>query len=310
MSPAPSNPTPQPRKLPALSAGTWATLAGLVLIYGPLLYHWVHGWLFKSVSIEHEYYSHGMLGLPLAAYYVWQQRPRWTALPDRHNLFGAVLLGFAAALYFTGLADLVNLSLWVLLVGLALWLKGGAGLKLQAFALVLVLLATPTDLPYLVTTQVLPLQQAIASLIGLFLNLVGKTAVVDSIYVYFPDGATIEVAPYCAGLKLLFTNVYVVLMLLYWTGVWRSLSRSLTLVGLTVFLSFWANVGRNTVLSLFHGGGNADAFHWLHDGWGGDVFSLVMLGGVFWMLTAIERYWPLPQGGADADAPGLSAANS
>jgi len=303
---------PSTSKFPSLALGTWAILGGLVLLYGPLLYHWLHGWLFKSISIEHEYYSHGVLGFPLAIYYVWQHRDRWNALSDRKNLLGAAILGLAAALYLSGLADLVNLSLFALLLGITLWLKGVEGLKLQVFPLLLVLLAVPTDLPYLATSKVLPLQQVIASFIGVILNLFGNPVTVNNIYVYFTDGAIIEVAPYCAGLKLLFTNLYVGLMLLYWTGLWISRSRSLTFMGLVVLTSFLANVLRNTVLSFFHGGGNDSAFVWLHEGWGGDVFSLIMLGGVFWMLTIIETHWPVLNGASDemADGNNLSPAGS
>ncbi len=290
---SPSHPNSDLSQRPNLAIGTWAIIGGLALLYGPLLYHWVHGWVFKSISIEHEYYSHGVLGLPLAGYYVWQQRDRWNSLPDRKNFIGAAILGFAAVMYLSGLADLVSLSLFALLLGMALWLKGLPGLKQQTFPLLLVLLAVPTDLPYLATTQVLPLQQVIASFIGVILNLFGDPVTVNNIYVYFTDGAIIEVAPYCAGLKLLFTNLYVGLMLLYWTGLWKSRSRSLSFMGAIMVFSFLANVMRNTVLSFFHGGGNANAFVWLHEGWGGDLFSLVMLGGVFWMLTCIEDHWPI-----------------
>lgn len=297
-------------KIPALAPATWAILGGLVLLYGPLFYHWVHGWLFKSISIEHEYYSHGVLGFPLAAYCVWQNRDRWNNLANRKNLLGAAFLGIAAVMYLSGLADIVNLSLFALLLGMALWLKGLDGLKLQAFPLLLVLLAVPTDMPYLATTKVLPLQQVIASFIGVILNLFGDPVTVNNIYVYFTDGAIIEVAPYCAGLKLLFTNIYVGLMLLYWTGLWKSRSRSLTFMGAVVALSFFANVLRNTVLSVFHGGGNDSAFIWLHEGWGGDVFSLFMLGGVFWMLTSIETYWPIPSDRPNNSSNGLSPSAS
>ena len=291
-------------KIPSLAPATWAILGGLVLLYGPLFYHWVHGWLFKSISIEHEYYSHGVLGFPLAAYYVWQQRDRWNSMANRKNLLGAALLGLAAVMYLSGLADLVNLSLFALLLGMTLWLKGLDGLKLQAFPLLLLLLAVPTDMPYLATTKVLTLQQVIASFIGVILNLLGNPVTVNNIYVYFTDGAIIEVAPYCAGLKLLFTNIYVGLMLLYWTGLGKSRSRSFTFMGAVVILSFLANVLRNTVLSVFHGGGNDSAFIWLHEGWGGDVFSLIMLGGVFWMLTSIETYWPIPSDRTDNSSNG------
>ncbi|MCY7278239.1 MAG: cyanoexosortase B, partial [Phormidesmis sp. CAN_BIN44] len=40
-----------------------AALMGLLtLLYAPLLLHWVDGWLRKNISIEHEYFSHGIIG--------------------------------------------------------------------------------------------------------------------------------------------------------------------------------------------------------------------------------------------------------
>ncbi|NEO47987.1 MAG: cyanoexosortase B, partial [Moorea sp. SIO4A3] len=33
-------------------------IALLVIIYGPVLMHWYNGWLNKSISITHEYFSH------------------------------------------------------------------------------------------------------------------------------------------------------------------------------------------------------------------------------------------------------------
>lgn len=46
----------------------------MVLLYAPLLIHWYDGWLNKNIGIEHEYFSHGLIGLPFAAYIVWTKR--------------------------------------------------------------------------------------------------------------------------------------------------------------------------------------------------------------------------------------------
>ena len=94
---------------------TWILGAGLLILYGPLVVYWYDGWLNHTISLEHEYFSHGVLGLPLAAKTVWDQRERWQALNDRWNPLGAVLMGFAAALYLSGISDTVNLSFPLLL---------------------------------------------------------------------------------------------------------------------------------------------------------------------------------------------------
>ena len=269
----------------------------LALLYAPLLLHWVDGWLHKSISTEHEYFSHGLIGLPFAAYLVWQNRQSWQALPHRatglaHGL-GLVCLLLAVGLYGSRLPDLINLSLVVMLTGLCLWLKGWPGLRLQGFALLLVLLASPNQIPYLIAPYTLPLQRLIAGMAGFILAQIGMDVQVDQIYL-FVNNRIVEVAPYCAGLKMLFTCFYVGLMLLYWTGAWRSRAKVLWFYSGIVMISIAANIVRNTLLTYFHGTGQDQAFYWLHDSWGGDLYSTAMLGTLVWLIQKIED-WVEPE---------------
>ncbi|MEO1070338.1 MAG: cyanoexosortase B [Cyanobacteria bacterium J06638_6] len=254
----------------------WVIAALLVILYGPLLAHWVDGWLHKSISIQHEYFSHGLIGVPFATYLAWGKRQAWMTLPQRCHPIGLGLVGLAGLMYLTRLPDWMNLSLPVMLVGLCLSLKGTAGLQLQAIALILVALATPTQLPYLIEPYILPLQQFIAAIAGFLLVQLGIPVTVEGIYLYIND-QTVEVAPHCAGLKMLFTSLYVALMLTYWSGIYTSRLRTGLLVGGTVLISVVGNILRNTLLSYFHGTGREGAFDWLHESWGGDLYSALML---------------------------------
>ncbi|MBD2438702.1 cyanoexosortase B [Nostoc sp. FACHB-110] len=253
-----------------------AILGVLGLLYAPLLLHWLDGWLNKSISIEHEYFSHGIIGLPFAAYLSWLNRKQWQRLPESTHPLGAFLLVIGGVFYLSGIAEWVNLSLPIILAGLCLWFKGIAGLRLQGFPLILVLLATPTSVPYLLVPYTLPLQSFIAGTAGFILNQIGMQVVVDEINIYV-GGRIVEVAPYCAGLKMLFTTLYVGLMLLYWTGGLASRRISTWFLATAVAISITANIIRNTFLSYFHGTGNEAAFKWLHDSWGGDLYSACML---------------------------------
>lgn len=267
-----------------------AILALLGLLYAPVMLHWYDGWLNKSISTEHEYFSHGLIGLPFAAYLAWENWTRWRQLSDRSHWLGAVLLGLGTGLYLSGLGDLVNLSFPAVLAGLCLWLKGIPGLRLQSFPLWLVLLATPTELPYLIAPYTLPLQRFIASTAGFILTQFGMDVTVEQIYLFVGD-RIVEVAPYCAGLKMLFTSLYVGLMLLYWTGAWASRKKTTLFLLGTVVISVSANIVRNTLLTFFHGTGQEGAFAWLHEGWGGDVYSACMLGLTALLLNGINHYF-------------------
>ncbi|MCU0525277.1 MAG: cyanoexosortase B [Elainella sp. Prado103] len=257
----------------------------LSILYLPLLFHWVEGWLNKSISTEHEYFSHGLIGLPFAAYLAWHSRQAWQMLPHRTHPLGLMLLILGVGGYLSRLPDLINFSFVAILAGLSLWLKGMAGLRLMGFPLLLVLLATPNSIPYLIAPYTLPLQKLIAGTAGFILVQLGMEVRVDQIYLFVND-RIVEVAPYCAGLKMLFTSLYVGLMLLYWTGAWISRAKVIWFYSGLVGLSVAANIIRNTLLTYFHGTDQTAAFHWLHDSWGGDLYSAGMLGVlVIWLRT-------------------------
>lgn len=273
----------------------------LALLYVPLLVYWVDGWLNKSISTEHEYFSHGLIGLPFAAYLSWQNRQRWQQLPDQTHILGLVLLLLGVGLYLSKLTDLVNLSFVMILAGLCFWFKGGSGFRVQAFPLLLILLATPNQIPYLIAPYTLPLQQFIAGMAGFILLQFGMDVRVDQIYLFVND-RIVEVAPYCAGLKMLFTSLYVGLMLLYWTGAWTCRSKVLWFYSGIFVISIAANIVRNAMLTFFHGTGQVQAFHWLHDSWGGDLYSAGMLGALVLLLRWIDQEIVPPEQEPDVEA--------
>lgn len=263
----------------------------LAILYVPIILHWYDGWLKKSISIEHEYFSHGMIGLPFAAYISWTHRHKWRQLPNTIHPLGVLLILLAGVFYFTGLPDWVNLSFPVLLAGICLWLKGISGFRLHSFPLLLTFLATPTAVPFLLAPYTFPLQAFIAHTAGFILNQFGLNVTVEQIYLSV-GGRLVEVAPFCAGLKMLFTSLYVSLMLLYWTGAWLSRHKTILLLIGTVIISVIGNIIRNTILTFFHGTNQDKLFHWLHEGWGGDFYSMLLLCTVVMLLNLIEKYSP------------------
>ncbi|MFM6060037.1 MAG: exosortase, partial [Microcystis aeruginosa] len=157
-----------------------------------------------------------------------------------------------------------------------LWLKGKEGFKLQGFPLLLTALATPNPIPYLITPYTLPLQVFIAACSGFILQQAGLDVSVDGVYIAV-EGRMVEVAPYCAGLKMLFTSLYVTLLLLHWTNTIENGRKTCFMLLSALGISVGANIIRNALLAWFNGTGQEENFKLLHDGWGGDLYSVFML---------------------------------
>ena len=269
------------------------TFGLLAILYVPLMIYWIDGWLNKSISIDHEYFSYALIGFPYAAIAAWELRHRWSELPDRANFLGLSLLVTAGVFYISQLQNLMNLSLPLMLSSLVLISKGFAGLRLMAFPLLFVALATPTALPYLIAPYLiapylLPLQQFIASVVGFLLMQIGMNVSVDQIYV-FVNERIVEVAPYCAGLKMM-TSVYVGLIMLHRTGNIYSRTKTAFLLFGAALINVVGNIIRNTLLSFFHGTDNTTMFAWIHDSWGGDVFSALLLFSVLLLMKGIDKF--------------------
>jgi cyanoexosortase B len=282
---------------PQSKSSRWAieliVISCLVILYAPLLHHWVwDGWVNKSISIQHEYFSHGILGIPLAFKLVWDKRQNWYQLSDSCHWAGIVCLVVAFVFYASGVMDAVNVSLPLMLTGLLLCLKGRAGLKLMLFPLILIVFSTPTQLPYLIEPYILPLQRFIATVAGTILHGFGYEVEVNNIYLSM-NQRLVEVAPHCAGLKMLFTSLYMGLVLTYWTAIYRSKLRTCVFFVGIISVSVIGNILRNTILAFFHGNSMSEAFHWLHESWGGDVYSAVMLGALVLIVNAIQNYVPV-----------------
>lgn len=264
-------------------------LAILVVMYAPILWHWYDGWLNKSIGIEHEYFSHGLIGIPFAGYLVWLKRKSWQELPYQFNYLGLSLVALAGVLFLTGVSEFVNFSFTLILIGLTYFLKGKKGLELFWFPLLLIILAVPNSIPYLITPYTLWLQKIIAGISGFILFHLGFDVTVNGIYVAV-NGRLVEVAPYCAGLKMLFTTLYVSLILLYWRDLLNQPPKPLILTIMAVITSVLGNVIRNTILAFFHGSGYDDLFTWFHDSWGGDVYSALTLGVIYLLVLWLETW--------------------
>ncbi len=78
-------------------------------------------------------------------------------------------------------------------------------------------------------------------------------------------------------------------MLLYWSENLSDRQKSIFMLIGAVVISVSGNILRNALLTFFHGTGKEGLFVWLHDAWGGDLYSLFMLGGIVLLLKVMDR---------------------
>lgn len=199
-------------KRPILAA---ALVGGLLLALAyPTLRWLIREWL------TNDYYSHGWLVPPVAAYFAWRQWPKGERDPANAGLIplGVGLVGYLVALvgkaYF-----LAALALIVLLVGLVWFFLGTRGLRKLAFPLGFLLFMVP--LPF-VERASLPLQLLTGSCSTVLARGVGVEATVHGAQVILPN-VELVVGAQCSGLRsivALFTLVAIFVYVLQgpWWG--------------------------------------------------------------------------------------------
>ena len=150
-------------------------------------------------------YSHGLFVPLISGFLIWQSRHRLSQLPRAQSWWGLAVIGLGLILYVVGelstLFLLLHVSLWIVLVGLAMTLVGIHGTKVIAFPLGYLLTAIP--LPTFLYANLSSQLQLWSSSLGVWcLQLVGVMA--------FREGNVIDLGPVqlqvveaCSGIRYL-----------------------------------------------------------------------------------------------------------
>jgi len=184
-----------------------ALVGGLLLVLAyPMLPWLVNEWL------TNDYYSHGWLVPPVAAFFAWRQWPRGERHPANVGLIplGAGLAGYLIALlnktYF-----LAALALIALLAGLVWFFLGAQALRRLAFPLGFLIFMVP--LPF-VERASLPLQLLTGSCSTALARGLGVEAMVRGAQVTLPH-VDLVVGAQCSGLRSIVALFTLVAILVY-----------------------------------------------------------------------------------------------
>lgn len=256
----------------------WLFLAGVGLLYAPLLAGAVHQW------ISNDNYAHGFFVFPLAALTVWLRRDAIRAAPRRPTAWGFVPLALGLAMEAAGgLLQIKYIGMWSLIPTLAggiLLLHGPRLWAATQFSVWFLLFAAP--LPNVWLGHVTGTIQAVSTVgASSLMSLLGFPVLRQGNVLSVP-GATLEVANACSGFHKMVS-------LLAFAALYGYLSTSSPLKRLLLLLAalpvaLLANVLRISSLIGAAAGGGLPLLHVFHD-----PAEVAAIGIAFCLFIAIGK---------------------
>lgn len=223
-------------------------------------------------------YSHGLVILPCALYFLWRGRAKWLAITPRASWWGLAVFAGAALVYLVGTAAAENFSTRVAavtgLAALAWALLGWRFLRTAWFPFVFLFFAVPW--PYIIYYQItFPLQLFSTRMACVFLDWFGITFVRQGNIIHLPNYA-LEVVEACSGVRSLLTLTTLGAAYAYLTQPGTVRPWLLFLLAVPIALS--ANVIRLVLTALAaYGWGPGIAETFLHDLGGFLLFSVALI---------------------------------
>ncbi|MBX3321320.1 MAG: exosortase, partial [Nitrospira sp.] len=186
-------------------------------------------------------YSHGPFIPFISAVLIWQRRTQLAAVGMSPSWAGPVLVAIGLLLFILGdyatLYILLHLSLWIVIVGIALSFIGLAALRVVAFPLSYLLTAIP--LPVFLYNTLSSQLQLWSSALGVgFLQAIGVTA--------FREGNVIDLGPVqlqvaeaCSGIRYLFPLTALALLCahLYRDRLWKRIALVVSALPVSIFIN-------------------------------------------------------------------------
>ncbi|MBS0151828.1 MAG: VPLPA-CTERM-specific exosortase XrtD [Nitrospira sp.] len=267
----------------ALFASSALIVLFLLYLYADSLVFLISRW-FGS-----EDYSHGLFVPLISGFLIWQSRHRLSHMPREQSWWGLAVISFGLLLYAVGelstLFLVLHLSLWIVLVGLAMTLLGIRGTKVIAFPLGYLLTAIP--LPTFFYASLSSQLQLWSSSLGVgCLQLVGVMA--------FRDGNVIDLGPVqlqvveaCSGIRYLLPLLSLALLCAYLfkERMWKRVLLVLSAIPISILINGF-RIGVIGVLVEFYGKGAAEGFYHLFEGW---VIFMVSFGLLIFEMAWIGR---------------------
>ncbi|HWF62592.1 MAG TPA: VPLPA-CTERM-specific exosortase XrtD [Nitrospira sp.] len=225
-----------------------------------------------------EDYSHGIFVPLISGFLVWQSRHRLSQVSGEKSWWGFAVIALGFVVYVVGelstLFVVLHVSLWIVIVGLAVTLLGIRGIKAVAFPLSYLLTAIP--LPTFFYAGLSSQLQLWSSSLGIgCLQLVGVMA--------FREGNVIDLGPVqlqvveaCSGIRYLLplTSLALLCAYLFKDRMWKRVFLVLSSIPISILINGF-RIGMIGVLVELYGKGAAEGFYHLFEAW---VIFMVSFG--------------------------------
>lgn len=277
-------------------AAVFAAVGAFLFLYWDVLIRLSEDWL------NDDNYSHGVLIIPLALYFVWERHSQLRAVVPRPSIFGPVLIAVGLAMLVAGLLGaelfLTRVSILLTLMGSVLFVLGWPGLRVLAFPIAFLLLMIP--IPAIIFNQVAFPLQLLASQAGeAGLNLARVPVLREGNVMILPH-TTLEVAEACSGIRSLISLLTLGIVFGYFTDS-RGWVRFI-IAAATVPIAIVTNAGRvagTGIAAYYWGPEAAEGFFHTFSGWIVFVAAFILM---FVVTRVLLRLVPAPPASSTAAA--------
>ncbi|MBA4390993.1 MAG: VPLPA-CTERM-specific exosortase XrtD [Syntrophus sp. (in: bacteria)] len=280
------------------------TLRGLIkgIVYALLLGGVYYGMLVYLLHLwENEDFSHCYLIPVVTLYLIWEKRAELARLPSVPSWTGLIPIGIGIVFFWLGELGgeyfTLNMSFWLVIVGL-LWLHlGWLKIKTIWFALIMMLAMFP--FPNFITTRITLQLRLISSKLGVWmLHLYGMSAYREGNVIDL--GFTqLQVVDACSGLRYVMPLMVLSLLLAYWFSAhwWKKTVLFLSAIPLAIVVNSFRIAATGVLYSMF-GAEVAEGFFHGFSGWLIFMFAIPFLLFEMWALRRIPPRGPRDEGSA------------
>lgn len=264
-----------------------AAAGAFLVLYGPVLRRLAHDW------VNDDNYSHGVLILPLAAYFVWERRQRLAAIVPAPSMLGLITILAGLSMLLAGLLGaelfLARFSILITLVGSVLFVLGWRALRTLAFPIGFLLLMIP--IPAIIFNQIAFPLQLLASQVGeAGLSAVGVPVLREGNIMILAH-TTLEVAEACSGIRSLISLLTLGIVFGYFTDPRGGVRTAIALATIPVaILTNGLRVAGTGVAAHYIGPEAAEGFFHTFSGWLVFIVAFVLM---FVIARLLLRFLPL-----------------